>query len=78
MEIIEPEPEEEEEEVEEPVVEVLTEPVEGWDGWKLLLLRDLDLGDDFKLPDPITTEGYVPTPPKASLNNISIKGKTVV
>ena len=61
----EPEPEEEEEE-EEVVEEPEPEPASEWDGWKSLLAQSLDLGSDsFQLPDPITTPGYVPTPPKA-------------
>ena len=54
------------------------EPTGGWDGWKKLLLLDLDLGDDFVLPEPITTEGYKPTPPEAILKKISVKGSTKI
>ena len=46
---------------------------EGWDGWKTLLeVETKDHGQDFVLPDPITTPGYVPTPPRAELNKISV------
>ena len=74
----EPKTEEEQDEVEEPVIEAPTAPAGGWDGWKKLLLLDLDLGDDFILPEPITTEGYVPTPPKAKLDKVSVKGVTKI
>ena len=78
----EPEPDEEDdlekETDEEEVVEEPSEPAGGWDGWKKLLLLGLDLGDDFKLPEPITTPGYVPTPPEADLNKISVKGSTQI
>ena len=43
-----------------------------WDGWKVLLLKDLGLGDDFKLPQPIIEDGYVPTPPTAKIDNFSL------
>ena len=41
-------------------------------------MKEMDLGDGFKLPDPITTPGYVPTPPKAKIDQITIKGKSRV
>ena len=36
------------------------------------------VGDLFDLPDPITTPGYVPTPPSAKINQISVKGATSI
>lgn len=68
----------EKEEEEEDKEEEKVEPKGGWDGWKVLLLLDLNLGEDFKLPEPITTPGYIATPPKASLNKISIEGDTSI
>ena len=50
----------------------------GWDGWKILLLKDLDLGEDFKLPEPIIEAGYVPTPPTANIGTFSVKGSSVI
>lgn len=71
---------ESDEDEEEPVEEEPTdpEPEGGWDGWKILLLESLNLGDDFKLPAPITTPGYVPTPPTAKLGSVSIRGTTQI
>ena len=78
--VLEEEPEVEvEPEAEDPVEEVSpSEPVGGWEGWKSLLLQGLGLGDDFKLPDPITTPGYVPSPPSTKCGQISTRGKTTI
>ena len=64
----------EEEPVPEPEPEpepVPTEPAEGWDGWKILLLESMNLGDGFVLPPPNPDPNYVPTPPKAKVDTIS-------
>ena len=70
--------EEKEEETDDSDDGSTSEPVSSWDGWKKLLLIDLDLGDDFKLPEPITTPGYVPTPPRAKMGKFSVKGETTI
>ena len=42
------------------------------------MLAELDLGADFKLPEPNTDPLYVPTPPKAKVDSVSVKGACVL
>ena len=38
----------------------------------------MNLGENFRLPDPITTPGYVPSPPKAKIDQISVQGASQI
>ena len=42
----------------------------GWNGWKQLILQEMN----YQIPDTSNIPNYVPKPPKAKINSITVRG----